>query len=128
MAHSPPIGAAIQRQDTCEHLAKGTGWGFASVVTAIAIAVIAIGIISLATTLMMWDGLFVYNWALVNPLHLLWAIPVTICFIAIDVAIIFWVGNYALKAIKGIGEATRHCGNKMLEHYGAVCGTPANRA
>lgn len=120
--------ASFQRQTPCEHLVKGTGWGGLSVVTSLAIAVIAAGVLAVGATLLIWDLSFIYSWAVVNPLHLLWAIPVTVAFIALDVGITWWIGIHALKAIKGLAEFTKESGENAAAHFRALCFTPANSA
>lgn len=117
----------FENQGPCEHLVKGTAWSCATLATAIGVATIAIGVVTLATTLILWDGLFIYKWTIVNPLHLFWAIPVTIAFVALDIAIICSIGIFATKIIKSLSLFANETGENALNHFRALCRAPAIR-
>ena len=117
MAHTAQ-GCCTQ-ENFC-HAVKGTGYFFGMAGTSCALLAVAATVTAVAVGLLAWDGLFVYSAALRAPIHLLWAIPVTLAFIAIDLLIIINIGKIALAVCAILTNKIQQYSARMMEHYRTI--------
>lgn len=109
-----------------EHVAKGSGYCLGASGTSLTMVAIAATATALALGLLALDGLFLYHRGVTQPLHLIWAIPVGILFVAFDCVLIARGGAAALGILSGIGHKTKELGNKMVFHFRQVSILPSN--
>lgn len=107
--------------DHAIHVAKGTGYCLATTGCSLALAGVAVLVAAIAVGLLAWDGIFVYSIGMRAPLHLIWAIPVTLAFVAVDLLIILSVIQQAGKASRCLLGHINHSGAEMTNHFRLIC-------
>ncbi len=107
-------------QENFCHAAKGVGYFFEASGCSVALLVVAAVVAAIAVGLLAWDGLFVYSIGMKAPLHLLWAIPVTLAFLAVDLFIILSVAKQAEKAGRCLLNAIKESGGQMVNQFKAI--------
>ena len=112
----------------CEHAAKATGWGGLSLISTIAIPIIAGAVVAVAVGLPVWDISFLYGWSAITPVHLTWGIPVTIAFLALDVAVIIWLGQGALRLIQRAHSTATQSKLEAQKHFHLAHAPAASRS
>jgi hypothetical protein len=122
MAHS--LQGCCTHANFC-HAAKGTGYCMGAAGASLALLTLSVIVTAVALSLFAWDGLFLYSVGAQTPLHLLWAIPVTLVFIAIDLLIILRVAKIGTIISDILKQRAVYCGKMMLEHYRAISLTTA---
>lgn len=111
--------SCIENNPVC-HAVKGTGYLVGSTGTALAVVGVAILVATIAIGLFASDGLFLYSYAVGAPLHLIWALPVTLAFVAIDCLVINHFYNIGKWFGSLLADQSFEWGEKGAEHFKAI--------
>jgi len=109
-----------QCRENSEHFVKGTGWGSLTVISSLAIATLTGLAIVISFTVFAGDGLMLYSCALVDPLHLIWAVPFAVVLIGIDLIAIFGISKITVCTSQLLAKASSHCKNQTVNHFRAI--------
>ena len=114
------VASTCCHEENLCHAAKGTGYLLGASGAALTLSILAATVTAVALCFLAWDGLFVYSVGIQAPLNLLWAIPVTLAFISVDLFIILNVTRVGAVIGNALLRCILYCGDKMVEHFSRI--------
>lgn len=108
---------ALPTCDQTTHAFKCFGWGSLTLITALAIPLIAIVGIALSAGLFVSSGFFLHRFLFMPALNLLWVIPTILLFTGADCSLAYWIGKKSSSAMSMMNECRESCYLNMSAHF-----------